>query len=543
MAIPFQNSLAVVAVAVVGAWIWSVLEWVWFGPKRLERRLMSQQGIGGHPYRLFHGDMKDVRSMGFEAMETPMPGFSHHILPRIRPFLHRNFINHGKVCVTWEGPVPMVNVADADLVKQILSNHSDFQKPKPNPLTAMLVRGVVSYDGPNHAWSINRNGIFVCMYVRVQLMVPAFYTCCGETLSFWDKKVSNGEHEIDVCSDLTSLSADSISRAAFGSSYREARRIFQLIRDQIFVTVRITQSVYFPGRRYLPTEENKKMKAIDREIRSLLRGIIDKRKTEEDAKDDLLGLLMDSHDQNDEFESKISKQKMIRITTDELIDECKLFYLAGQETTSTLLMWTLILLSKHQDWQAKARQEVLNVFGTNKPEFDGLNHLKIMNMIFHEVLRLYPPVVQLRRRVDDNMRLGNLTLPKGAIINLSVIHIHHDPVVWGDDVNEFNPERFSQGISHASKGNVSFLAFGWGPRICLGSNFAMIEAKVALSMILQRFTFQLSPSYVHAPLAFGILRPQFGAPIIFNLGFHNTSNSWGVMCDQRRKNFVANTNT
>ena len=115
------------------------------------------------------------------------------------------------------------------------------------------------------------------------------------------------------------------------------------------------------------------MKSIDREVRELLMGIIRRReklmRAGEDAGDDLLGLLLESN-----------KKQNVRMSIGDVIEECKLFYFAGQETTSVLLAWTMVLLSLHPDWQAKAREEVLQVFGSRKPGFDGLNHLKIVSL-------------------------------------------------------------------------------------------------------------------------------------------------------------------
>lgn len=131
-------------------------------------------------------------------------------------------------------------------------------------------------------------------------------------------------------------------------------------------------------------------------------------------------------------------------------------------------------------------------------------------MILHEVLRLYSPAYMLMRKVHKDTRLGELLIPSGTEILMPLCVIHQDPDLWGEDAKDFNPERFVQGVSNATKGQAIYFPFSTGPRVCVGQNFSLLEAKLVLATILQRFSFQLAPNYVHAPCALLTMKPQHG---------------------------------
>ena len=140
-----------------------------------------------------------------------------------------------------------------------------------------------------------------------------------------------------------------------------------------------------------------------------------------------------------------------------------------------------------------------------------------MSMIINASLRLYPPVIGVGRKVDMEVRLGNLIVPANVQLHISTLALHLEPQFWGQDVKLFKPESFSEGVANATNNNMAaFLPFGMGPRTCVGLNFATLEANIALLMILQRYSFTLSPAYVHSPFQFLTLRPQHGLHVILN---------------------------
>ncbi|CAI9089124.1 OLC1v1023633C1 [Oldenlandia corymbosa var. corymbosa] len=502
----FPLLLAVAAVLALG---WKALNWVWFEPRKLEKKL-REQGFRGNPYNFLHGDLKEISSL-FQQAHSKAINLSDDVVPRVIPHLHQTVERYGKNSYLWLGPKLSLLITEPDLIKEVANKIQVFQRPRSNPLSRLLAEGIIAYNGEK--WAKHRKLLNPAFHVeKLKLMIPAFYESTSELLSKWENISSEeGSAEVDVWPNIQTLTSDVISRAAFGSNYEEGKRIFERQREQAAILAKAARSLYFPGLRFLPTKRNIRMKQIAKEVTYSIKEIINARvKSMQAGKtygEDLLGLLLESNSQENDKNG---------MTIEEVIEECKLFYFAGQETTSSLLVWTMVLLSQYQDWQLRAREEVLQIFGTNKPDFNGLNRLKIVNMILHEVLRLYPPTATLARKCTEETIIGNLVLPVGVSLIIPTLLIHHDSKIWGDDANEFRPERFAEGVSHATKGQVVFFPFGWGPRICIGQNFALLEAKLAMAMILQRFSFELSPSYSHAPRSVVTVQPQHGAHLILH---------------------------
>ncbi|EOY13624.1 Cytochrome P450, family 72, subfamily A, polypeptide 15, putative [Theobroma cacao] len=505
-------SFLVVGILIGG---WRILDWVWLKPKRLERCL-RKQGLRGNSYRFLSGDIKESSDMSKQARSKPMP-LSDDIAQYVSPFLHQTVKNYGKNSFVWIGPRPRVTIMEPEQIREIFTKFNDFQKPRSYPVGNLLVCGLANLQGEE--WAKHRNIINPAFHQdKLKNMLPAFYQSCIEMISKWEKMVFvEGSSELDVWPYLINLTRDVISRAAFGSSYEEGRRIFQLLDDQINLTMQVIQSVYIPGSWFLPTKTNRKLKVIVKDIKDLLKEMIKKRekaiKAGEASKDDLLGILVES---NIKEIQEHGDHKNMGMSIEDVIEDCKLFYFAGQETTSILLVWTMILLARHPHWQTKARAEVSQVFGDSKPDSNGMNRLKVVTMILYEVLRLYPAAIALTRSVPKETKLGKMLLPAGVEISLPVLLIHHDQELWGKDAHEFNPDRFSEGVSKPTKSQVIYFPFGWGPRMCIGMNFALMEAKMALAMILRQFWLEISPSYAHSPCIFLTLRPQHGAHLILH---------------------------
>ncbi|KAK4598909.1 hypothetical protein RGQ29_016097 [Quercus rubra] len=472
--------------------------------------LMGSQGIKGPSYSSFHGSTKEMMNMKKEAMSRSMD-LSHDILSKVQPHIHPWVNKYGKNFLQWSGPRAQLVLTEPELIKEILNNRDNaFQKQKGEDfIKKLLGDGLVTSEGEK--WAKMRKLANSAFHAEsLKNMIPAMIASVEVMLERW--KHHEGK-EIEVFEEFRQLTSELISRTAFGSSYLEGENIFQMLMKLTLLTSRNTHKLKFPGiGEYFKTSDEIESEQLEKEIFNSILEMIKKKEEKVMTEgvgsfgNDFLQLLVKAyHDANSS--PKISIQ--------DLVDECKTFYFAGQETTNSLLAWTVLLLAIHTDWQEEARKEVLNLFGHQNPNPDGITKLKTMGMIINESLRLYPPVLAITREVVRETRLGELTLPAELLLFISNIAVHHDPQVWGEDVHLFKPQRFSEGVSKATNNNIAaFLPFGMGPRTCVGFNFATTETKIALSMILQRFAFTLSPAYVHSPIQVLTLRPQHGLQVL-----------------------------
>ncbi|KAF8040372.1 hypothetical protein BT93_B2566 [Corymbia citriodora subsp. variegata] len=486
---------------------------LWWNPLRVQR-MMARQGIKGPPYRFIHGSTKETMKMIMEAKSTPMDNLSHDILPKVQPYIYTWINTYGRNYLSWYGTQAQLIISEPELVKEVLGNRDKTYRKEDFTDFAKKLLGdglLTTRDGVK--WAKQRRLANHTFHGEsLKNMVPVMVESVHMMLEKW--KQQEGK-EIDVYEEFKISTSEVISRTAFGSSYAEGRNIFEMLTNLGLLLSKNNLSMRFPGMSKIwKTADEIEAEKLETGVRDAILEIAKKREQKvmageaDDYGNDFLGQLVKAY--HDEDESK-------RITVDDLVDECKTFYFAAQETTTGMLTWVTFLLAVHSDWQEEARKEVLDVIENEDPASDGIAKLKTMGMIMNEALRLYPPVIGFSREVDQQQSLGKLVLPPNIQVFVANLKLHHDPEIWGEDVHLFRPERFSEGVPKATNNNpVAFLPFGFGPRMCVGMNFATNEVKIVLSMILQRYAFELSPGYVHSPTQILTTRPLHGLQVVFH---------------------------
>jgi len=196
-----------------------------------------------------------------------------------------------------------------------------------------------------------------------------------------------------------------------------------------------------------------------------------------------------------------------------ILHEIMQLLVAGHETSSNALCWTLYLLSKHPEYIEKIRNEYDRVVGDSTLQYPDLAKMDCTTQVIEESLRLYPPFWMLDRVAIADDRIGDLRISKGTMVLLFVYGAHRSTKFW-EAPDQFIPERFSK---ENRKNHIpsAYLPFGMGPRGCVGGNYAMLQMLMILGLILRRYDCDPAPNQEVAPRPLVILRPKSGITMKF----------------------------
>lgn len=275
---------------------------------------------------------------------------------------------------------------------------------------------------------------------------------------------------------MMSLTADIVTTALFGADAGDTHDLAACI-DAVVSRFADPKFILLPSLANAPLPSNKRLKEVSARLDGIVRGFITRRRAMGDAapQDDLLAMLLAAQDEDG---AKMSDQQVR--------DELLILFLAGHETTALALSWTFHLLAQHPEVEDELARELHEVLGDRDPTVDDLPRLKCAERVVQETLRLYPPAWSLGRESTESFELNGHRFPKGAWIWVLPWTLHRDPRFFTDPL-EFRPSRWEDGFAKKLP-RGTYIPFGTGPRICIGNQFAMMEATLLLATIARRFS-------------------------------------------------------
>lgn len=340
-----------------------------------------------------------------------------------------------------------------------------------------------------------------------RLMQPAFHrqhihafgqtmtTATALMLDDWAKR----SHPFDVAQEMMQLTLDIVTQTLFSAQLSPADseqvaalmpHLLRSTRKQILQPLGRFQSLF-----------NRKHSHNIAKLDHIIYRIIAERRTNPTNTSDLLGLLLAAQDE----------ESGLRMSDKQLRDEALTIFLAGHETTANLLAWTWMLLSQHPAVREQLYQEVDTVLNGRIPTSADLPQLTYTRMVIDETLRLYPPAWLLVRTAVNDDTIDDYHIPAGTGVLVSPYLIHHHPCFWPNPEG-FDPQRFAPDDT-TTRPRYAYIPFGGGPRLCIGNNFALMEATLIIAMVAQRYELNLVSGQRLEPETAITLRPRYGVQV------------------------------
>ncbi len=305
---------------------------------------------------------------------------------------------------------------------------------------------------------------------------------------------------VDIEEVTSHLAADVIFRTLFSLPIEDetAAQVFHRFREYQRSQPILNLGAFLPLPKWMPRFFRRGTRQNAAEIRRLITQLTAARQAEiaaGTAPNDLATKIMTTKDPEtgDGF------------TTDEMVDQVAIFFLAGHETSASALAWALYLMALYPEWQDKLAAEAQAITG---PEFSVVSKLRLSRDVFRETLRLYPPVPMMVRENICPERFRDRDIPVGSQMVLSPWHLHRHETLW-DNPDGFDPGRWTTENGKTCQ-REAYIPFSAGARVCSGAGFAMVEGVLLLSMILKQYKVTLTSDPAPVPVAHLTVRGKEG---------------------------------
>ncbi|XP_071951936.1 cholesterol 24-hydroxylase-like [Antedon mediterranea] len=409
-------------------------------------------------------------------------------------------------------------ILDPAIIKEIMKTN-EHKKPRYHFLENLfgerfLGRSILTeYD--DTLWRLKRKRLNKAFHKSsLMKMVGQFDSCANDFINHL-KPLANGQHVIRMEQKFGLVTEDIIAKVGFGLNldiYKETGTDFD---KAIAETFRLNWVHGTPQWFSYPPfgkalKQRNRSKLACRILRKFGRDCIVKRledsKNNDDTPIDLLHYILQEYTMD---ESLLSPE-----CYENIVDEFVTFFIAGNETTAGLLSFTLILLGKHPDVQRKVQMEIDEVIGGKQNiEYEDVLKLKYLSLVFKEVLRVNPVVSGSVRVNSSEMMLNGYNLPKGTFLQFPYSVISKLEKYYKNPL-EFHPERWTDSkLTESTNFNYQYFPFSAGPRICIGKDFALIEARIILARLMGRFNIRLEKQRCDAVTSTIAQRPIDGCLI------------------------------
>jgi len=358
--------------------------------------------------------------------------------------------------------------------RQILTGrHYVKDAPVFTELARMMGDGIVTAEGAR--WRRDRR-ILQPLFTRrrVASHVGTLAHAAEDLAAGW-QEAARADRPVELHADSMRYALAALGATVFGADMEAARPTVEaalpVMRE--YIARRALAPVRVPAA--VPTPANLRAQRARRAMSDLVGDLLAQRRATERRTDDLLGRLLDARD----------PETGQGLSDEELRAQAVTLMIAGHETTGAALAFALHLLARHADAQERMRAEVAEVLADRPPDAGDLERLRYTTQVVDEALRLYPTAHTLPRRAGRDTELLGRPLPRGRIVAVSVWGIHHNAAVWPEPAR-FDPDRFTEhGGAHRER--YTHLAFGGGPRTCVGVHLALAELVVAVATVVRAY--------------------------------------------------------